>query len=56
MINIYVNFFNKYFVNVAEGIGFSDELPEDYFTEAGFQTIIRKHAKHKHFENKCKYG
>ena len=30
--------FNKYFVNVAEGIGFSDELPEDYFTESGFQT------------------
>ena len=35
MVNIYVSF-NKCFVNVAEGIGFSDDLHEDYDTKSGF--------------------
>ena len=38
--------FTKYFVNVAEGIGFEDELPEDKYTESGYQIKLRRHAKH----------
>ena len=43
---VHVELFNKNLVSVAEGIVFSDGLPEDYCTESGFQTIIHKHKKH----------
>ena len=32
--------FNKYFISVADGIGFPDGLPANYNTKDGFQNII----------------
>ena len=38
--------FNKYFISVADGIGFPDGLPANYNTKDGFQDIIGTHESH----------
>ena len=38
--------FNKYFISVADGIGFPDGLPANYNTKDGFQNIIGTHESH----------
>ena len=38
--------FNKYFISVADGIGFPDGLPANYNTNDGFQDIIGTHESH----------
>ena len=38
--------FNKYFISVADGIGYPDGLPANYNTQDGFQDIIGTHESH----------
>ena len=45
--------FNKYFIFVADGIGFPDGLSANYNTKDGFQDIIGTHESHSSvLENK----
>ena len=38
--------FNEYFSSVASNIGFSDDIPDDYNTDHGFQCILKKYENH----------
>ena len=38
--------FNEYFSSVASNIGFSDDIPNDYNTDHGFQCILKKYENH----------
>ena len=38
--------FNEYFSSVASNIGFSDDIPDDYNIDHGFQCILKKYENH----------
>ena len=40
------NVFNRYFTEIAQGIGFNDPIPDDYYEKFTMTTLISKYDSH----------
>ena len=40
------NVFNRYFTEIAQGIGFNDLLPDEYYEKSTMTTLISKYDSH----------